>query len=124
MFASFHIPHHPDWLPSSPVLSFSSIFVIDGGTTVQSQSSVRGSPFSLVHLPKNASESEREQSKAELAWHTILLSIALVQSGTITTKSTSVLALCSTLEITYQKNPGSYYCLWEPLLGQVSGKSM
>jgi len=59
MFASFYIPHHSDRLPSSPVLGFSSIFVVDGGTAVQSQSSARESQ---IHLPiftgQNSSESE------------------------------------------------------------------
>lgn len=44
MLATFHIPHHSDWLSSSPVLGFSSIFIIDGGTAVQSQSSGKESP--------------------------------------------------------------------------------
>lgn len=51
MFASLDIPHHSDRLPSSPVLGFSSIFVVDGGTAVQSQSSARESPVHSVCLP-------------------------------------------------------------------------
>lgn len=66
MFASFYIPHHSDRLSSSPVLGFSSIFVIDGGTAVQSQSSVRESPINLVYLPgrtvQNQGEDKAKQS--------------------------------------------------------------
>ena len=69
MFASFYIPHHSDRLSSSPVLGFSSVFVVDGGTAVQGQSSVRENPISFVYLPGRTLQNQREdKSKAKLAW--------------------------------------------------------
>lgn len=68
MFASFYVPHHSDRLPSSPVLGFSSVFVVDGGTAVQSQSSTRESPIKLVYLPGRTLWNQRED-KAKQSLH-------------------------------------------------------